>query len=128
MEKNISMDTPSVVQGVHSQSVLSRVYQRQTPQNAQRERERIYYKKSVHVIMEAGKSEDLLGEPESWRPSGLILSESKGLRIVRAHHVVPGQEPAGARPTQSYGFGLSLKAGKTLLLRRGSAFPFHSSH
>ena len=65
------------------------------------ERERIYYKKSVHVIMEAGKSEDLQGEPESWRPSGLILSESKGLRIIRAHHVVPGQEPAGARPTQS---------------------------
>lgn len=65
------------------------------------ERERIYSKKSVHVIMEAGKSGDLQGEPESWRPSGLIRSESKGLRIVRDHHVVPGQEPAEARPTQS---------------------------
>ena len=50
--------------------------------------------------MEAGKSEDFQGEPESWRPRWAD-SESKGPRIIWAHHLFPGQEPAEARPTQS---------------------------
>ena len=41
------------------------VFTRETESTGHRERERIYYKKLVHVIMEAGKSEDLQGELES---------------------------------------------------------------
>lgn len=59
--KNSSVDTPSVAQCSVPIKCIGQGLPEKDPQDAHRERERIYSKKSVHVIMEAGKSGDLQG-------------------------------------------------------------------
>ena len=76
-----------------------------------RERE-IYYEELTHMTMEAGKSQDLQGEWESWRSKRTdVTSKSKGLRDRRDNGVVSVQSLGGLRSSKNQCFSLRLKAG-----------------
>lgn len=59
----------------------------------------IYYKKLAHMIMEAGKSQDLQGESASWR-------------LGRTAGIVPVQMPVDLKPGKNQCLCSRLKAGK----------------
>lgn len=71
-----------------------------------------YSKQLTHVIMEAGKSQNLQGELARRRQTIVRSSKPKGLRTRKAGEVIRYQMKADRLRTQSPPFGSSLKAGK----------------
>ena len=74
------------------------------------------YVKLTHVILEAGKSQDLGGESSSWRPRRADVFISFWVprpENQRASVGVPVQRLAGSRHRKSQCFSSSLQAGKT---------------
>ena len=72
--------------------------------------------KLTHVILEAGKSQDLEGESSSWRPRRADVFISFWVprpENQRASVGVPVQRLAGSRHRKSQYFSSSLQAGKT---------------